>query len=89
MIKIYWDEGFTRNFKKFSKYYKDFKEKFFKKIILFEENPFHPKLKIHKLSGRLSRSYAFSVDFQTRIIFDFADKDNLILIDVGFHDDVY
>ena len=89
MIKIYWDEGFTRNFKKFSKYHKDFKEKFFNRISLFEENPFHPILKTHKLSGRLSGSYAFSVDFKIRIIFDYADKESVILIDVGFHDDVY
>jgi len=59
---IIWDEGFKRNYKKKIKYNKDLKEKFWSTIETFSKEPFNPKLRTHKLSGRLSGLWAFSVD---------------------------
>jgi len=56
---------------------------------MFSENPFNVKLKTHKLSGTLKDCWAFSVDYNFRIIFKFIDKNKVLLIDIGSHDEVY
>jgi mRNA interferase YafQ len=38
-------------------------------INLFLQDPFHPLLKTHKLKGKLSSCYAFTVEYDLRIIF--------------------
>lgn len=48
MIKIYWDKGFKRSYKRKIKNSSEYKEKFWKSLELFSEDPFNPKLKTHK-----------------------------------------
>jgi len=50
----------------------------------------HSKLKVHKLKGSLDNTYAFSVNFKIRIIFEYQkNKKNVNLLYVGSHDDLY
>ena len=58
------------------------------------EDPFHPTLKTHELSGRLKGLWACWVEYDCRIIFAFepdpdAQGDMIVLIDLGTHDEVY
>lgn len=53
---------------------------------------FHPSLKTHKLKGKLRGSWACSVDYDLRIVFEFVkhEGDDAILLEtVGTHDEVY
>jgi addiction module RelE/StbE family toxin len=65
------------------------KKKFWEKMEIFLENPFFPQLRTHKLSGKLAGQWAFSVDNDCRIVFEFVGEDRALLIDVGSHDEVY
>lgn len=57
---------------------------------LFENNPFASRIRTHKLSGKLKGLWAFSVDYNCRIIFKFVEgKSNILLIDIGGHNEVY
>lgn len=56
---------------------------------LFSKNPFNPKLRTHKLTGRLDGLWAFSVAYDCRVILRFLTKDEALLIDIGGHDEVY
>jgi addiction module RelE/StbE family toxin len=56
---------------------------------LFSENPFDPRLRTHKLTGKLEGLWACSVTYDFRIIFRFLSKDEVLLIDIGGHDEVY
>ncbi|MBU2444937.1 MAG: hypothetical protein KJ666_05115 [Bacteroidetes bacterium] len=56
--------------------------------------PFNPKLKSHKLKGALEGSWACSVDYNLRIVFDIVknqqtNQDEILLIDIGTHEEVY
>jgi mRNA-degrading endonuclease YafQ of YafQ-DinJ toxin-antitoxin module len=64
---------------------------FWQRIELFIENPFHPLLKTHKLSGQLKDCWSFSIDYDCRIIFYFtSDKPKkAVFVDIGKHDEVY
>lgn len=53
-----------------------------------ETDVFDSKLKTHKLHGNLKDSYACSVNYRYRIVFEFDDK-YVYPDSIGPHDDVY
>ena len=56
------------------------------KIELFKNTTNRKQLKIHKLKGRLKNRYSFSVNYQTRIVFIYISKQQVVLLAVGDHD---
>ena len=89
MIRAIWDAGFKRSYKKRIKKNEELRGKFWKSLDLFLVNPFDQKIRTHKLSGKLEGLWAFSVDKDCRVVFEFIEKDRVLLIDVGSHDEVY
>ena len=55
------------------------------KEIIFRKNPFDKRLRAHKLSGRMSGFWSFSVDYKYRIIFEFASKEVVWFHLIGDH----
>lgn len=89
MIKIVWDRGFKRIYKKKVKDDEELKKRFWDSIELFSNEPFNSRLRTHKLTGKLEGLWAFSVNYDCRVIFRFCDKNEVVLIDIGGHDEVY
>jgi len=46
-------------------------------------------LRTHKLSGELTGMWAFSVSYDYRVVFRFISEKEVLLIDIGGHDEVY
>ena len=64
------------------------------RLKLLSADPFHPSLKTHKLKGKLSGVWSCTVEYDCRIVFNFqtnsdTDEEEMLLIDVGSHDEVY
>jgi len=57
-----------------------------RKILLFENNPFHPGLNTHKLKGSLSKFWSFYVTKNYRVFFRFLENNEAIYYDVDTHD---
>lgn len=57
-----------------------------KKIELFKDPKNHKLLKVHKLHGKLKNLYAFSVNNEIRVIFEYLSKSEVIMHDVGGHE---
>ena len=89
MPKLHWDAGFKRSYQKRIKGNLISEAKFQHAIELFAADPFNPKLRAHKLSGELKGLWAFSCAYDCRIVFEFIDKTNVLLIDIGTHDEAY
>jgi proteic killer suppression protein len=89
VIKISWDQGFKRTYRKKVKKDAELKDRFWEATELFEKDPFNPRLRTHKLTGKLEGLWAFSVSFDCRVIFNFVSKAEVLLIDIGGHDEVY
>lgn len=59
------------------------------------EDPFHPTLKTHKLSGEFAGVWACSIDYSYRILFAFVanpeenEEEAILLLNLGDHDEVY
>lgn len=81
-MKIIFSAKFKRRYKKLPKH---IRQSVIKKGILFQKNPFNPSLKTHKLHGRFNSFWAFSVNYDTRIIFEFKNKKTILLHTIGKH----
>jgi len=88
MIKI---ESFyySSSFKKSVRKYWRLQKKIEKKIDTFIKNPFHSSLQTHKLTENLKNYWSFSIEFHTRILFEFIDNETVGLIDIGTHEIVF
>jgi mRNA-degrading endonuclease YafQ of YafQ-DinJ toxin-antitoxin module len=89
VIKAVWDEGFKRTYKKRIKKNEELRRRFWRRLDVFLTNPFSPGLRTHKLSGKLEGQWAFSVDDDCRVVFEFVGEDLVLLMDIGGHDEVY
>ena len=52
----------------------------------FQRNPDDPKLKVHKLKGKLKGTLSFSVNYAYRVIFVWENPKTAVLVSVGDHD---
>lgn len=79
-----------RNFeKKFVKLHPKLKEQFKERRNLFLENPFHPILYNHPLTGDRTGQWSINVTGNWRAIYVFGDKDTIIFIDIDTHPNLY
>lgn len=53
---------------------------------VFKENPFDPRLKTHKLSGKDKECWAFSIDYSYRIKFIFLNDEEVLFLNIGTHE---
>jgi addiction module RelE/StbE family toxin len=91
---LVWSTGFKRAFKQLARQHPQLKRKAQRTFEQLSEDPFHASLRTHKLQGKLAGSWACSVDYDTRIVFDFtrnqeSGEDEILLLTLGTHDEVY
>ena len=56
---------------------------------LFSQDPFHPSLRTHKLTGKLEGFWVFTVAYDCWVVFAFLENKEVLFIDIGGHDEVY
>lgn len=59
------------------------------RINVFIKNPTHPILKVHPLKGNLVGLRSFAVSGNYRVIFRILERDNIELISIGTHSQIY
>jgi len=92
--QLIWSPGFKRSLKRLVRGNPDLLPKVEKALNLLVKDPFHPTLHTHKLKGSLAGSWACSVDFDYRIVFEFVrdpdiDAESILLDAMGTHHEVY
>ncbi len=88
MVEISFNTSFKRAFKSRITG-SEREERFRSKLELFTVNPFHVSLRTHKLSGKLKEYWSFSIEYDLRVVFYFADKEKVVFVDIGTHKEVY
>jgi len=56
---------------------------------IFRDNPYHPILKTHKLSGEEKEAWAFWINYSYRIKFIFTNDNSVLFLDIGTHNQLY
>jgi len=89
VIKVVWDERFKKIYRSKIKNNEILKKKFWSAMETFSRHPFDYRLRTHKLTGKLEGLWAFSVAYDCRVIFNFIKKNEVLLVDIGSHEEVY
>lgn len=82
VIKILFTKPFLKQYNNLTG---NMKEKVKEKIDIFKIDPKNPTLKTHKLNGKLTSFYSFSVDYSYRIVFDINKDGDFVFLKVGNH----
>ena len=88
-MEVSFSSSFKRAFKKRIKGNVDLEARFWHKLEQFTIDPFDTSLKTHKLSGKLKDLWSFSIDYDERVLFYFAEDAKAVFVDIGSHDEVY
>jgi addiction module RelE/StbE family toxin len=94
MRTLIWSNAFTRSFKRWMRKRPDLHNDIDEVLRLLVGNPFALQLETHKLKGKLSGSWACSAGYDLHIVFDFVktekgSEDDILLLAIGTHDEVY
>ena len=87
---LIYPDSYNKKASKFIKKHQALKGQYEKTLKLLELNPHHPSLRLHRLKGKLQKLHSVSINITYRITLDFIIEDEeIILIDIGHHDEVY
>jgi addiction module RelE/StbE family toxin len=91
---LVWSASFVRALRRIARKDPQLTSKAKNTLEQLSSDPFHPSLRTHKLKGKLAGSWACSVDYNRRIVFDFVQnpdshEEEILLLSVGSHDEVY
>ena len=85
---------FEKSYQKFAAKNQVLRNAIAKTLTMLQLDAYDPALRTHKLSGKLSAYLACSCGYDCRILFVIEKKlntniENIVLLDIGTHDDVY
>ena len=83
MLSLIYAPIFVRNLNKLENKLQD---EVLDKIELFNNLENHKQLKVHKLKGRFKNCYSFSANYRYRILFSYANKDEVNILAISDHD---
>lgn len=94
MTNLIWSPGFVRKFKRLVKKNPQLRSSIEEVLLLLTEDPFNSSLRTHKLKGDLEGVWSCSIDYDNRILFEFitnldSGEEDIFLLTIGSHDDVY
>lgn len=88
--KLIYPDSYLKRAKKFLRKHPEIHNQYHKTLQLLEINPYHPSLRLHGLQGRLAGLSSVSINISYRIVLELVIQDkDIILVDVGDHDQVY
>ena len=83
-------ESYNKKARKFLKKHPDLIGQYAKCLKLLELDPYHRSLRMHSLKGRLKGLQSVSINMLYRITLELIiKKDEIILVDVGHHSEIY
>lgn len=88
--KILSPQSYLQRASAFARKHPDLLKQYEKILQLLELNPFHPSLRLQPLSGELQGLHPYSITTRYRITQELIiHGQNIILVNVGTHEDVY
>lgn len=89
-FKLIFPAPYQKREKAFLDKHPELRQRYFKTLLLLEQNPLHPSLRLHSLHGRLTGLHSASISMQYRITLELELRENeIVFVDVGTHGQVY
>jgi addiction module RelE/StbE family toxin len=89
MIHIVRTSRFEKELEKLALQYSNIVNQVEDVLILFRNNPEDTRLRNHPLRRRMEGKYAFSIDEDIRVIYEWVRKNQVKLLNIGTHKQVY
>lgn len=94
MRQIGWTPKSLRAFKRLVRQNPQLRGQIEQTLNQLAQDPFHPSLRTHKLTGDLADVWSCSIDYKLRILFEFVEssesrEEAIFLLNLGSHDEVY
>ena len=88
--RLIYPDSYVRRAKKFLRKHPEITSQYQKTLEILEIDPHHPSLRLHGLEGKLRGLSSVSINMSYRIVLEIEIRDEeIILINVGNHDQVY
>ena len=88
--KLIYTDSYINKAKRFVKKHPELITQYEKTLKILENDPHHPSLRLHRLKGKLKDLHSISINISYRITLEFYLKDKeIVLVNVGHHDEVY
>lgn len=89
-FKLLFPAPYQKREKSFLKKHPDLRERYFKTLLLLEQNPSHPSLRLHALQGRLAGLHSVSISMSYRITLELELREQeIVFVNIGSHGEVY
>lgn len=89
-FNLVFTEQYNKRAARFLKRHPELRSQYLKTLQLLEANPYHPSLRLHGLSGKLTGLHSVSINLSYRITLELIIQDaEIIPVNVGDHDAVY
>ena len=87
---LLYPDSYIRRARKFLRKHPEIHSQYRKTLQLLELDPYHPALRLHSLEGRLKGLSSVSINMSYRIVLELEIRgEEIILINIGSHDQVY
>ncbi|MEX0614865.1 MAG: type II toxin-antitoxin system mRNA interferase toxin, RelE/StbE family [Methylophaga sp.] len=88
--QLLFTESYMKRARQFAKRHPQLRSQYEKTLLLLEQNPFHPSLRLHALTGKLNGLYSVSINLSYRLTIELMIHDEkIVFINVGSHDELY
>jgi mRNA-degrading endonuclease YafQ of YafQ-DinJ toxin-antitoxin module len=88
--QLVFTDQYNRRATRFLRQHPQLQEQYAKTLVLLQENPLHPSLRLHPLRGRLAGLHSVSINLRYRITMELLiTKNEMVPINIGDHDAVY
>ncbi|MGH8226258.1 MAG: type II toxin-antitoxin system RelE/ParE family toxin [Gammaproteobacteria bacterium] len=89
-FRLIFPEPYRKREKSFLSKHPDMRQRYFKTLLLLEQDPSHPSLRLHLLQGRLAGLHSASISMRYRITLELELREQeIIFVNVGSHGEVY
>ena len=92
MLKIGFSPSCLKKLKKIKRKQPELFSQISSQLHIFQINPKHPSLRLHKLAGSHQESWSVSVNMSYRLLFYYASENqeiSVVFFAVGKHEEVY
>lgn len=89
-VKLVFPAPYQKREKSFLKKHPELRARYFKTLLLLEQNPLHPSLRLHPLQGRLTGLHSVSISMRYRITLELELRNQeIVFVNAGSHGEIY
>ena len=89
-FRLIFPASYQKREQAFLKRHPELRARYYKTLLLLEQNPLHPSLRLHALQGRLTGLHSVSISMQYRITLELELREQeIVFVNVGSHGEVY